>query len=121
MKMLRKIVVIDDDISTLESISSYLQEIGYEVYIAVNGIDGLELIKQHKPDLVISDVMMPEMGGMELNNILKSINFNLPVIFISAYDWETGEKQYDYFAFMPKPIDIFELVKQVELALTPES
>jgi len=74
MKMLRKIVVIDDDISTLESISSYLQEIGYEVFIAVNGIEGLELIKQHKPDLVISDVMMPEMGGMELNNILRYLD-----------------------------------------------
>jgi DNA-binding response OmpR family regulator len=120
MKIFGKIVVIDDDISTLESIGSYLQEIGYEVYTATNGIVGLELIKQHKPDLVISDLMMPEMGGMELNKILKSINFNLPVIFISAYDWETGKKPYDYFAFMPKPIDIFELVKQVDLALVSD-
>ena len=116
--MARKIIIIDDDSSTLESISSFFQEIGYDVNTASNGVDGLEMIRRYKPDLIISDVMMPKLGGMELNYILKGINFNSPVIFISAYDWETENKPGDYFAFLTKPIDIFELAKQVDLAFS---
>ena len=116
--MSRKILIIDDDSSTLESIGSYLQEVGFEIEMATNGIDGLEIIKSNKPDLVITDVKMPRLGGVELNYILKGIKFNNPVIFISAYEEDKVNNTSEYFAFLHKPLDIFELTSQINRALT---
>ena len=115
--MSAKIIIIDDDSSTLESIGSYLKELGFVVTTATNGVDGLELIKIYRPDLVISDVKMPKLGGVELNFILKGMNFRKPIIFISAFEKENVSKAEDYFAFIPKPIDIFELTREVNRAL----
>lgn len=115
---MQKILVVDDDKSTTESIGSYLEELGYSVLTANNVIDALEIIKKYNPDLVICDISMPKLGGVELSYILKGMNFKNPLIFISGKD--SGENivnELDFFAFVRKPIDIFELSDYVEKAL----
>jgi len=115
---IKKIVLIDDDKSTAESISSYLIENGYDVSIAFNGWDGLEAIKRTKPDLIISDIKMPKLGGIELYYVLKGLKINTPVIFISAYeDPKNLNRDLEIFAYIPKPIDIKELKGFIQQAV----
>jgi len=107
---MKKILVIDDDTSTNESISSYLKEIGYEVFSASNGLEGLEIIKKLKPNLIITDIRMPKLNGIELCYVLRGLEYNIPVIFISSYesdDYKNGE--FNVYAFISKPINIFQL------------
>lgn len=115
---MQKILVVDDDKSTTESIGTYLEELGYMVLIANNAVDALEIIKKYNPDLVICDISMPKLGGVELSYILKGMNFKNPIIFISGR--ESGEdivNELDFYAYVKKPIDIYELSEYVEKAL----
>ena len=113
-----KIIVIDDDNSTRESLSMYLDELGYNVLEADNGLTGLELIKKELPDLVITDMKMSGLNGIELAYVVKGLNLNIPIIMISSYD------NYDYcfsdsyfHAFLQKPLDISALRRQIGSAL----
>lgn len=115
---MQKILIIDDDKSTTESIGTYLEELGYSVMTASGVVDALEIIKKYNPDLIICDVSMPKLGGVELSYILKGMNFKNPLIFISGK--ESGDKiidELDFYAYVEKPIDIFELSEYVEKAL----
>lgn len=115
---MQKILVVDDDKSTTESIGTYLEELGYMVLIANNVVDALEIIKKYNPDLVICDISMPKLGGVELSYILKGMNFKNPIIFISGR--ESGEdivNELDFYAYVKKPIDIYELSEYIEKAL----
>jgi DNA-binding response OmpR family regulator len=107
---MKKILVIDDDTSTNESISTYLKEIGYEVFSASNGLEGLDIIKKMKPNLIITDIRMPKLNGLELCYVLRGLDYNIPVIFISSFeseDYKNGE--FNVYAFISKPINIFQL------------
>ena len=81
-----KILLVDDEPDILEIISYSLKSEGYLVYTAENGIKGVELAKKIKPHLIILDVMMPEMDGIEaceiIRNDLKSANYL--IVFLSA-------------------------------------
>jgi len=115
---MQKILIVDDDKSTTESIGTYFEELGYTVLVANNGIDALEMIKRNNPDLVITDVRMPKLGGIELSYILKGMNFKNPLIFISGYDLiDSSIQDINYYAYIKKPIDIFELSNYVVKAL----
>src|ERR1035437_5443664 len=82
-----KILVVDDDELTLEAISHHLSNDGHEVIITDNGAKALEIIDHQEPDLIISDIMMPNMSGLTLLSLLKQFYFNrIPVILISTLD-----------------------------------
>jgi CheY-like chemotaxis protein len=107
---MKKILVIDDDISTTESISSYLKELGYEVITAYNGLEGIEAVKKTNPDLIISDIMMPKLNGIELSYVLKGLNYPIPIIIISSIDFEEQKNsEFNIIAYISKPINIFQL------------
>ncbi len=81
-----RILLVDDEEDILNFLSYNLKKEGYEVYTALNGQDGIELAKKHKPDLIVLDVMMPEMDGIETCRILrenKEIG-NTLIVFLSA-------------------------------------
>jgi DNA-binding NtrC family response regulator len=113
-----KILLIDDDESTPESISSYLEESGYKVFTAQNGITGLEVVKNLSPDLIISDIRMSGLNGIELAYILKGLRYNVPVILVSSYE-NTDNKYIDNcsFGYIQKPLDIHKLLKMIDEAL----
>ncbi|MGK7907279.1 MAG: PleD family two-component system response regulator [Synechococcus sp.] len=79
---MKTILVVDDLQTELELISSYLKSEGYVVYSATNGMQALEQISKQKPDAIVSDWMMPEMGGLELCRHLRRNpeTANIPVI-----------------------------------------
>ena len=115
---MKRILIVDDDLSTTESIGSFLSESGYEVKTAANGIEGLEIAKKMDPDLIITDIKMPKLNGFEMFFALRGMNYKKPIIFISSYDSiETNGKDFEVFVQMEKPINIFELSRHIEKLL----
>lgn len=113
-----KILVVDDDKLILEVISHRLKNEGYEIVVTENGYEALGILEKQKIDLIISDIMMPDISGLGLLSLLKQFYFNrIPVIIISSLDktdvilHSIGLGAVD---FLPKPIDFKELLHLVK-------
>lgn len=80
-----KILLVDDESSVLDFLSYNLKKEGYEVEVASNGVKALKKTKNFKPDLIIVDIMMPEMDGIELCGLLREdpVN-NMIIVFLTA-------------------------------------
>ena len=114
----KKILLIDDDQSTLESLSTYLEEMGYKVFTARNGITGLEVVKNLSPDVIISDIRMAGLNGIEFAYIIKGLKYDIPLILISSFD-NKDNKFIDNcsYGYVQKPIDIHCLNDMINDAL----
>lgn len=88
-----KILVVDDELDILEIIRHALNKEGFEVHIAANGFQAIEQTRKIKPDLILMDVMMPVMDGMEACRQLKedSETNNIPIVFLTARSEEFAE------------------------------
>ena len=82
---MKKILLVDDDESIQLLYQEELREEGYDVVSAMNGEEALEQFRQEEPDLVILDIQMPGLNGIEVLRQLKMINSAIPVILSSAY------------------------------------
>ena len=82
---MKKILVVDDESGVREAISLLLEEKGYEVQTANNGREGVEVFGRFQPDLVLTDVAMPDMEGIEFLKIMRREKRNLPVIVMSGH------------------------------------
>ena len=80
-----RILLIDDDSNVRRNISTFLSDSGFEIIEAANGSDGVFLFKREKPDLVLCDLRMPDMDGLEVIKEVTSESSNTPVIVISGY------------------------------------
>jgi len=80
-----KIIVIDDDRSISESLELYLSEEGHEVMTANTGTDGLNMVLQTSPDIVILDIRLPDIDGFTVLEDLKEENVEAKVIMITAH------------------------------------
>ena len=81
---MKKILVVDDEAMVREAISVLLEENGYEVRTANNGREGVEVFSMYQPDLVLTDIAMPDMEGIEFLKILRKRKADLPVIVMSG-------------------------------------
>jgi len=115
---LKKVLIVDDEPDILEIISYNLIKEGYEILTAKNGMEALDKVASYKPDLVILDIMMPKMGGVEVCKILRSkpeYNDTL-IIFLSALSDESSQiKGLETGAddYVSKPISPKVLVTRV--------
>lgn len=111
------VLVVEDDVDILNYIVSSMEN-DYEVLSAINGLNGLELAKKHIPDLIVSDVMMPEMDGIELcQNIKEDMSTShIPIILLTAkdtiYDKEIGYKS-GADSYLTKPFSSRLLLSRV--------
>lgn len=114
----KKILLIDDDESTLESLSTYLEELGYKVFTARNGITGLDVVKNLCPDVIVSDIRMSGLNGIEFAYIIKGLKYDIPLILISSFD-NKDNKFIDKcsYGYVQKPIDIHSLNEMISDAL----
>ena len=113
-----KILVVDDELVIRDSIAEILRLHGYQVLTASNGIEGLEAIKQNIPELIISDIMMPEMNGYQFYQRVRSNPEWLwvPFIFLSAKGKEEDVrfgKELGAEDYLKKPIDAEDLLAAV--------
>ena len=79
-----KLLVIDDEVGVRQSFVAYLEDSGFEVYDAADGMTGLDLFERCAPDLVVTDLRMPKMDGLTLLQSLHKIHPDLPVIVVSG-------------------------------------
>jgi two-component system, response regulator, stage 0 sporulation protein F len=81
----KKILVVEDEFGLHEIFREIFRMEGYDVRIATNGLKGYELFKEFKPDLVFTDIIMPEMDGLELVNKIREIDPQIKVIYMSGF------------------------------------
>jgi diguanylate cyclase (GGDEF)-like protein len=112
----RSILVIDDDDALRRSIVDYLEDTGFQVHQACNGQEGVRLFEQQLPDLVLTDLMMPDLDGLGVVNAIRQQSPETPVVIISGngsvgYAIETiRQGAWDYIT---KPIHDFAVLEQV--------
>lgn len=114
-----KILVVEDDTHICELLRVYLENEGYEVRIANDGIDGVNYFKMYDPDLVLLDIMLPRMNGWDVCKQIRHIS-STPVIMITAkgevFDKVLG-LELGADDFMVKPLDMKELSARVKAVL----
>lgn len=118
--MVPKILVIDDEEHMCWALERAMRQEGYQVFTATRGQQGLELIREEAPSLVILDLKMPEMDGMEVLSRAKEMQPKLPVIILTAHGTiETAIEAMKIGAadFITKPFDLDELKIVIKKAL----
>lgn len=118
---MKTILVVDDLKSELDLITEYLTSSGYKVITAINGKEALDKIAAEKPDAIVTDWMMPEMGGLDLCRKLKknADTATIPVIACTAKDrdvdrmWATKQGVQNYIVKPCSKEDLVNAVKQV--------
>ena len=114
-----KILVVDDDTNICELLRLYLNKEGYQVTTANDGEEGLEKFNQLKPDMVLLDVMMPKMDGLEVCRRIRKLG-NTPVMMLTAKG-ETFDKvlglELGADDYMVKPFDTKEVVARIKAVL----
>ncbi len=118
-----KILIVDDEPNILISLEFLMKKKGYEVFIARDGSEALKIIATDKPDVIILDIMMPNVDGYEVCQSIKKSEEtkHMKVIFLSAKSKpEDIEKGYKMGAdlYMTKPFSTRDLIKKVA-ELTP--
>ena len=119
--MAKKVLIIDDEPDTLNLLSTTLNVAGYETAKADGGSLGVSLMTEFKPDVVILDVMMPEVSGIEvLNTIRKMFTSPPPIIIFSARgrieDMVDG-MEAGAFKYLVKPVSRDKLLETIKAAL----
>ena len=115
----KTILVIDDEPSIRSLLRQEISEVGYQVREAVNGKEGLNSIREEKPDLVILDIMMPEMNGFDVAAILKNDpeTQRIPIIVVSIVEDQERINRLGVDGYLTKPIDIGRLLKEINILL----
>ncbi len=113
--MSARLLLVDDEPGLREAVQAYLEDSDFSVEVASNARDGWELLQQHNPDLVISDIMMPQVDGYQfLKQVREDPRYkSLPVVFLTAKGM-TSDRIQGYQAgcdaYLSKPFDPDELV-----------
>ncbi len=103
-----KILIVDDEPAIREVLEMILQEWGYDVRLASDGAEAKEMVETYDPDVVISDVVMPQLSGLDLLRCLKAGNPNRPVILVTAHasiDLAVEAMKQGAQDFVTKPMD----------------
>ena len=118
------VLIVDDDPDLVETVCMMLEDKGYEVGKAYDGVEGEEAIKERHPDLLVLDVMMPRKDGYQLCAELKADNAtkDIPVILLTAVGEAVPTTSYTHAQgmtteaeeYIPKPVDSKTLVEAVD-------
>lgn len=114
------ILVVEDDKNLQKLMMAVLKQNGYNVLNAKDGVEALEILDKSHVDLIITDIMMPNMDGYNLTKVLRESNYNLPILMITAK--ETLEDKRKGFLvgtddYMVKPVDMDEMILRVRALL----
>lgn len=107
--MSKKVLIVDDDPATVDLVEQWLTRQGHQVSKAFDGLDALVFIRREKPDLVVLDIMMPEINGYDVCYYLRfNKDFdNLPILLMTARQEELDAdiRQRTNIDFIAKPLD----------------
>ena len=121
---MKTILIADDDEATCTIVERALKKDGYGTIVARNGREAVEKVRAESPDLLILDIRMPDMDGLEVLEVMRRENKTLPIIMCSGL-----EKLKEDFtvlssnisAFLTKPVDIGKLKEEVKRVLSNSS
>ncbi len=115
----KKVLVVDDDVKTVELVKLYLERDSYKVIVAYDGVEALRLARESHPDLIVLDIMLPGMNGLEVCRTLRS-ETNVPIIMLTARTAENDKLTgLDIGAddYVTKPFSPKELAARVRVIL----
>mgnify|MGYP001290573400 CR=1 FL=1 len=118
--MVKKILVVDDEESIVTLLEYNLSQAGYEVITAYDGEEGYRKAKEEKPDLIVLDLMLPKMDGMEVCKELRKENIHTPLLMLTAKDDEIDKVlglELGADDYMTKPFSPREVVARVKAIL----
>jgi len=117
--MAKKILIVDDDKAIADVLAIQLKELGYETEYVNDGVAALNSAHSNRPDLIILDVMLPQMDGFKVCRLLKfDCNFNkIPIILFTSLSEETNGKTGEEVgadAYFPKPFEMDKLLAKIK-------
>ena len=115
-----RVLVVDDEADARELITQVLSQAGYEVDEAADGFAALAKVSGYRPDIVLTDLRMPGMHGVDLCERIRRVHGDVPVIIatgLETWDLCTSAEAYGAVTCLIKPLDIDELVWTIEMAL----
>jgi len=118
--LMKKILVVDDEIGIRQSLKKILEKEGYEVLTASNGEEAFKVIRSDAVDLLISDIRMAGMDGLELLKVCKSVSPYTEVIMITGYasvDTAVDSMKQGAYDYITKPFKKADIVKAVQMAI----
>lgn len=109
--MAKKILIVEDNELNMKLFNDLLESKGYEVIQTRNGMDALDLASQHKPDLILMDIQLPEVSGLDVTRWIKEDEAlaRIPVIAVTAFAMKGDEeriRQGGCEAYISKPISV---------------
>jgi len=120
-----RVLVVEDDVDTIEMMRIALRRVGYNVDVAADGYEALSMARRWRPQAIVLDLRLPGMDGYEaLTHLKRSLNTqDIPIIVVSAHvaDWESEGKRLTAMgveSFLPKPFTVNQLVSQIDQVLT---
>ena len=110
------VLVVEDGEDIRNIISSTFQKIFHHTYTAVDGVDGVEKYLELKPDIIITDIRMPNMSGNDLVDKIKQIDPNMPIVVVSGHG-RLIKRTNKADVFLEKPINFIRLVTEMHRLL----
>lgn len=114
-KMMKTVLVAEDEESNYELVRIVLQK-RYNLLRAHNGIEAVTMFEEEKPDLILMDIRMPEMDGLDATRIIKEVNSDVPIIALSAYAFPENIREAKAAGcneFMAKPFKVEDLIEKI--------
>lgn len=118
--MSQKVLVVDDEQSIVTLLKYNIEQAGYQVIVAYDGVQALEKVNEEKPDLVVLDVMLPEMDGIEVCKTIRSDKNQVPILMLTAKDDEFDKVlglELGADDYMTKPFSPREVIARVKAVL----
>jgi len=112
-----RILLVDDDDDLRYTMAEYLNQMGFDVVLASDGDEALELFNKMKMDVVISDVRMPRMSGIKLLRHVKSLSPKLPMILMTGFELsqrDLANIRYNADAYVTKPFSLAFMKKTID-------
>lgn len=120
-----KILIVDDEPTIADTLSEIFRRAGYETFTAYNGVLGLKAARKLAPNLVLSDVMMPELDGVSMAIEICSQMPDIRIMLFSGQAatadlLKTAERRGFHFDLLQKPVAPAEIIRKVDLALNSQ-
>lgn len=120
--MSKKVLIVEDEDIIREVLCSWLEEADYQTLTASNGLRGLEAIREHDPDLIVADIMMPQLDGIELCRLTRETS-GIPILLLTGLGGDEHRKagyQVGATDYLVKPVDMEDFLAKVSSLLQLE-
>lgn len=113
-----KILIVDDDLHIQRLYKEEFEDEGYEVVVASNGQEAIEMFEKETPDIVTLDILLPDIDGIRILRQMKEKNPKIPVIMSTAYDYRDDFAVWASEAYIVKSSDLDELKSMIKKLLS---